>query len=134
MKKILYDILFGLLLFILIFIVEFAIMLLAGDSVGSSDTETAGAGLEFLLISLPAGILSFLLALFLKTAKMAEAIRRGIIWAIETACIYLIIGIGNNTTGVIFSSPGMYLMLALIFAGPLLAALIISKRGQKKTV
>jgi hypothetical protein len=129
-KKLFLDILLGFLLFIFIFVVEFSIMLIFGDPAGFEANQFSAVSLEFLLISLPAGILSFLLALLIKTIKQADALRRGIVWAVEILFVYLAIGLLNNTAGVIFSSFGMYLMLVLVFSGPSFARSLRLKKSR----
>ena len=89
MKKIFYDILLGILLFIFIFAAEFFIMLLIEDPAVLVNSQMALINLEFLLISLPAGILSFILAICLRTTKQPDALQKGIVWAGETACFIL---------------------------------------------
>jgi len=133
MKKLFDDILSGIVLFIFIFTAEFFIMFLIEDPALLANNQMALIDLEFLLISLPAGILSFILAICLKTTTLPDILQKGVVWAGEIACFYLAIGLLNNTTARIFGTFGIYLTLALIFVGPLFAGMLKSRRRAPLT-
>lgn len=66
------------------------------------------------------GIAAFFLTGFLKTTRMAEAYRRGILWTLVLIGFYLLIGFGNQTLEIILKTPTAYLMYLLTFLGPVL--------------
>lgn len=130
MKKVFIDIISGILLLILFFLVEIAFLLIFGEQEDRFSSQMANAGSEFLLIALPAGVLSFIISILFKQTNGRDIFRRSIIWTVIIALVYMVIGVVNGTAGVIFRSTGMYLMLILVFAGPLLAGYIFKGRSR----
>jgi hypothetical protein len=79
---------------------------------------------EFLLTALPAGIVTFIFTWLLKTKHKADSKRKAVIWAVILALYYVIIGLGNGNLLEIFSTLGIYILLACAFIGPVAYAII----------
>ena len=125
MKKILLDILFGLFAVIIVTIFEFLVTLPFGDPGNlSSDGYSSFINRELLLTALPAVLTTFFLTRLLKTKSMSDALRRAIVWTIILTLSFILIGIGNENLLEIFVTPGIYVLLACAFAGPIVYAKI----------
>lgn len=125
MKVIIKDILFGILIFVVIMLAELLVSLPfdeAGVETFTNEELKPHLNREFLLTAIPAVIITFFAAWFLKTDSRASAVRRSIIWTLIAVILYLIMGIGNDNLNVLFGVAGMYVLLLAIFAGPLLFA------------
>ncbi len=124
-KKTFIDLLFGVLVIILVTICEFLVTLPFGDPNLQDQAEMAKfINLELLLTALPALGVTWLLAWLLKTATLADALRRSIIWTAMLALSFLAIGIGNSTLQPIYGNIGIYVLLAGCLAGPLMPRII----------
>jgi hypothetical protein len=126
MNKILKDFLFGILILICITILEFIITLPLGEPNGEFSMEAYAYFInrELLLTAIPAGLITFIFAWFLKTNTTGVALRRSIIWTSVIFLHFLLLGIGNDNLPEIFGSVGIYLLLVCAFAGPLLCTKI----------
>jgi len=127
MKQIIKDVLFGILIFMIIMILEFIVTLPFGvNDIESLSIEEFGALInqELLLVAIPAGIVTYLFAMLLKTATKQDAMRRSILWTGIIAIQYVSIGIGNDNIGIILSSLGFYAVVICAFAGPMIYAKI----------
>ncbi len=125
MKKIIIDILFGILTVICVTVFEFLVTLPFGEP-GELSPEGYSSFMnrEFLLTALPAGIVTFIFIWLLKTKHKADSMRKAVIWTLILALYYVIIGLGNGNLFEIFSTVGIYILLACAFAGPVAYAII----------
>lgn len=131
MKVIIRDVLFGILLMVLVMAAEVLVTVPLGPQgyeEADEDGKAAILNLELILTAMPAAVISFMLAFLLKTKERAEALRRGAVWALVVFLLYALIGAMNGNFGRIFSTYGIYLLLACVFVGPLLSAMIRSRR------
>lgn len=125
MRRIVKDFLFGLLIVIIITIFEFIVTLPFGEPWElSPEVYLYFINRELLLTALPAALITFIFTRLLRTERKSDALRRGIIWTIIIFLYYLIIGIGNDNFGIIFSTIGIYVLLVCAFLGPILYAKI----------
>lgn len=125
MKAIVKDILLGFGIFVIIMILEFLVTLPFGEP-AAMDAGELGMFLnrEFLLTAVPAAIVTYLFARFSEVQTIVSAYRRSITWTLMILVFYVIIAVGNDNVGPIFGSYGFYVLLAGIFAGPILYAKI----------
>jgi hypothetical protein len=122
MKKILIDFLWGILIFIFIMICEFVLTLPFAEPTTSSLSRYITY--EFLLMAVPAGIITLLFAFLTRTKTKSEALLKSTIWTIVAALFYLIIAVGNGNFKLMFGRFALYVLLACVFAGPLIYAKI----------
>lgn len=131
MNKTIKDILFGFVVLLTIILMEFIVTIpfgLTGEEMTSAEFS-AIMNREFLLTAIPAAVVTFIFAAVRKTRTQAEALQRSIIWTLMVFLMYFLMGMGNNNLGEIFSTPGIYVLLAATFAGPLIYARI-NHRGE----
>ncbi len=125
MKKILIDTLFGILTVIGVTVFEFLVTLPFTEHGNLSPDEYSPVmNREFLLTALPAGIVTFIFTWLLKTKYKVDAKRRACIWTVILTLNYVITGLGNGNFSEIFSTVGIYILLACAFAGPIAYAVI----------
>ncbi len=121
MRKIGKDVLFGFLIVVVITILEFLVTLPFGIPVNfESERYSFIVNRELLLTALPALLVTYTFTALLKTNNRADVMRRSVIWTVIVFLNYLLIGIGNGNFGIIFSTIGMYVLLAAAFSGPLI--------------
>jgi hypothetical protein len=125
MKKIIKDILFGFLIIVIVTILEFLVTLPFAEpwELNNEGYQTY-INRELLLTALPAAVTAFILARLLRTVKISDAVRRGIIWMCFMGAFYAAVGIGNGNFNRIFGSAGIYVLMAGIFSGPFVYSLI----------
>ena len=123
MKAIITDILLAFGIFVIIMILEFLVTLPFGAPTNLEVGEL-GAFLnrEFLLTAVPAAIVTYLFARLSNGQTIVSAYRKSIIWTLMILAFYAIIAVGNDNVGPIFGSYGFYVLLAGIFAGPIIYA------------
>jgi hypothetical protein len=123
--KMLLDILFGLVAIIVVTIFEFLVTLPFGEPGElKPNGYSSFINRELLLTALPAALTTFILAMLLKTKSMSDSLRRSIIWTTMLVLSFVLIGLGNNNLPEIFSTVGIYVLLACTFAGPIIYAKI----------
>lgn len=126
MKKTVKDILFGLVVLMVIILVEFLVTIPFG-TVGEEATTadfSAFMNREFLLTAIPAAAVTYIFTAVRKTRTRAEAFQHSVTWTLMIFLMYFFMGLGNNNLGEIFTTVGIYVLLAAAFAGPLLYARI----------
>ncbi|MFB1081690.1 hypothetical protein [Jeotgalibacillus sp. JSM ZJ347] len=128
MKALIKDILFGFVIFIVVMIMEF----LMTQPFGTQDIRALPqdeyrqyVNLAFLLTAIPAGLVTYLFARWQKPDQKAGW-RKAWTWMLVTFVIYVAIGIGNGNLEDILSVLGIYVLLAFMFAGPLVYVLFKS--------
>lgn len=126
MKTIVKDVLFGLLIIILITAAEFIVTLPFDVSPDLSNAELVPVlNREFLLTAVPAGIITYFFAEFVKTTTKGEAIRRSLLWTAMVVLNYLAMALGNDRLGVIFGAWGLYVLFLFTLLGPLIFARVM---------
>lgn len=122
MNKTVKDILFGFVVLLVIILLEFIVTIpfgTAGENMSSAEFS-AFMNREFLLTAIPAAAVTYLFTAVRKTRTRAEAFQHSVIWTLMIFLMYFLMGIGNNNLGEIFSTIGIYVLLAAAFAGPIL--------------
>ncbi|MDZ5710801.1 hypothetical protein [Jeotgalibacillus haloalkalitolerans] len=125
MKAFIKDILFGIVVFIVVMVMEFLVTLPFGtQDVWALPEEEYRQylNLEFLLTAIPAGLVTYLFARWQKPDQKAGW-RKAWTWTLIAFVMYFAIGIGNGNLEDIFGVLGIYVMLAFMFAGPLIYVL-----------
>jgi hypothetical protein len=125
MKKILTDVLFGILTVLFVTIFEFLVTLPFGEAAKpDSANYSSMINRELLLTALPAAIVTFFLTWLFMTKSESDSFRRATAGTLMLALWYLVIGIGNENLAEIFTTIGVYVLLACVFAGPIIYAKI----------
>lgn len=133
MKKILIDILLGLLVIVLVLAAEFLVTLPFTEIASSEDPERWQQMInrELLLASLPAFLITFLLAWARRTTELKDGLLRGGIWGAWLVAFYVLIGVNNENLGLIFGSLGLYTLVLCAFAGPVVRGAIAGRQRAK---
>lgn len=122
MNKTVKDILFGFVVLMVIILMEFIVTIpfgIVGE--GATSTEfSAFMNREFLLTAIPAAAVTYIFTAVRKTSSRAQAFQHSVTWTLMIFLMYFLMGIGNNSLGEIFSTVGIYVLLAAAFAGPIL--------------
>ncbi len=127
-RRVLKDVAFGLVLQFFILILQFLAALIAVplgwapyESAPEDPTNAPGwlaAINAMMLIASPAVLLlTGALAQLLRVRTVHEGDGHGRVWLLVVAAIHLLIGIGNGTAAM-FLAPGLWVMLAMIWLGP----------------
>lgn len=130
MKRLITDVGLGVLLMALVLAGEFLITLpLPGDGgvIRTGAALWAALNLELGLAAVPAVASSVLLAWVTGTRTIGHGVRQGVIWTVVVGALYLWMGVTNDTT-VMFTTVGLWVLLAAVFAGPVLAGWYRSRR------
>ncbi len=125
MKALVKDVLFGVVIFVVVMIMEFLVTLPFGtqDVWALPQAEYRQyLNLESLLTAIPAGLVTYLFARWQKPDQKAGW-RKAWTWMLVTFVMYFAIGIGNGNLEDIFGVLGIYVLLAFMFAGPLVYVL-----------
>ncbi|MHC1721448.1 MAG: hypothetical protein AB9844_12380 [Clostridiaceae bacterium] len=120
MKKLLINILLGFLVFVLILICEAAVTMPFGDP--QEGKLTMYLTYEFLLTAIPAGLVTFILALVSRTKTKAEALAKSLIWTAVVVLLYFVIAFFNDNIQPVFGNFAFYVLLVCVFAGPMIYA------------
>jgi hypothetical protein len=126
-------ILIGLLLIVLVYLAEFLVTLPFPMSPDAANAERAGWLIaEYALTALPAMLLTFFAAWFLKLHAIKDAVFHSIVWTLMYAGVIFLLSTLDvpdlSTTKMLFTTPTIYLLFALYFLGPVLYALILGRR------
>ena len=122
MSKTIRDILFGFVVLLVIILLEFIVTIPFG-TVGEQATRAEFSAImnrEFLLTAIPAAAVTYIFTAVRKTRTRAEAFQHSVIWTLMIFLMYFLMGLGNNNLGEIFSTIGIYVLLAAAFAGPII--------------
>jgi len=120
MKKNLINILLGFLVFVLILACEAAVTLPFGEP--QEGKLAMYLTYEFLLTAIPAGLVTFIIALVTRTKTKAEAFSKSLIWTAVVAILYFVIAFFNNNIQFVFGNFAFYILLACAFVGPMIYA------------
>lgn len=124
MNKTVKDILFGFVVLLVIILLEFIVTIpfgTAGEQMSSAEFS-ALMNREFMLTAIPAAAVTYIFTAVRKTRTRAEAFQHSVVWTLMIFLMYFLMGVGNNNLGEIFSTMGIYVLLAAAFAGPILYA------------
>ena len=130
MKKYLIDILFGLMLIVLTLAVQFIVTMPFDEIADSQDPERWKQLInrELLLAALPMLLITFFLAKPRRTLTLSEGALRGGVWGLCILVFYVAIGNLNGSVGMIFTSLGLYILVACVVAGPMLQGLLAQRK------
>ncbi|MHA6513558.1 hypothetical protein [Tessaracoccus sp. Z1128] len=78
-------------------------------------------------------VLSFLVAMLLKTRAVSDGLRRGAVWVAVVGLSQFLLSLGNGMVPV-FGLLGTWAYLVAVFAGPVLAGLLGSRRRHDAPV
>lgn len=133
MRHVLVGITQGLGLFVLIMIAEFLVTLPFGEGIPESDRAAwaAAVNTELLLTAIPAFLITGAAAWLVRAGSAAEGLRRGAVWTAVVAALYVLIALGNRTP--MFTSPGIYVLLAATLAGPVVAGAVFGPSRRRPT-
>ena len=125
MKKYLLDIPFGLLVIILMLAAQFLVTIPFTEVAEDTNPERWQQLInrELLLAALPMLLITFFLAKSRHTLTISEGAVRGGIWALFVLAFYVFIGNNNGNIELIFTSVGLYGLVACVLAGPMLQGL-----------
>ena len=129
--KIIKNIFLGLLIFVVINVLMLIASLLtspAGSTVEGSES-TRLISLNSLIIALPVGIFTCVLAMLARVASRKEAWQRAAIWTGCQILFFFLIGLANTTLPYIFGALGFYVLLLMTFLGPI-GYVWIKRRGD----
>lgn len=130
MKKILIDILLGLLVIVLVLAAEFLVTLPFTEIADTENPERWQQLInrELLLASVPAFLITFLLAWARRTPDVKGGLLRGVIWGAALVVFYVFIGVNNQNLGLLFGSLGLYTLVLCAIAGPVVRGAYAAKK------
>ena len=118
--KVLKNVLFGVMIYVAINLLMLVASLLLSTYEGQDNTYLVSV--NSVVAAVPIGILTFLLAMLLKTANRRDALMQSIIWTGLQLVFFFLIGLANQTLPNIFGAIGFYILMIFVFIGPLIFA------------
>jgi len=116
-------VLIGLLLYVVLLLLEAVATIPLGMPAQNPESVLIW---EFLIMAIPAGLVSFLAARMLRLGSRRDALLHAVVWTAMYAGVLRLISsldaFGNNNAGMLFGTPTIYLLFICYFLGPLLYA------------
>ena len=121
--KIVKMILVGILLLVLSQVIELLVTLpLPMVNQEQSDELARHLEWEFLLAALPALLITLLTARLMRLVTKADTLIHAVVWTVMLIASRLLLAVGNQNVGVIFSRIGLYVLFLFYFLGPVIDA------------
>lgn len=82
--------------------------------------ETWRLSVTSLIAALPTLALTFFLARLMKTSSKKSALNQSLLWLIVQLILFVLIALKQEKLANLLAAPGFYVVLAVVFIGPLL--------------
>lgn len=122
MKQTIRDLFFGFLLIIAVNFIMFLVTIPFDSGAIDPSNLKNQVNIGFLLTAVPAGIVTYFMMRIRKVRSLRQCIIIDIYWAGIVLASYVLIGAGNQTSDLIFTNYGFYVMMACIISGPYIYA------------
>lgn len=125
------DIIYGILVLMALIICRNLLVSHFGSPAGlSTEQYVQYTNRQFLLMAIPAAVLTFVTTALLRTKTKEAALQNSITWTLMVAVFYIITSLADDKFGLLFTNRGIYALLLSVFIGPVLYAQVRRLEGS----